>query len=549
MVKGLEAEWGRCSRTVSLDSTPQALSYWNNTIAVGFFRGIIILDAISGSQMATLSGHTGQVNCLTFSSDGKSLVSGNDDYTVKLWDMQTGGAVRTFHGLHHKFVSVSISADSTKIASGSYQGGIYLWDTQTGKCHCIIEQRDRVEHVSFPPTHPEHFISISGDKVQQWDFNGHQILPTYDGSHIAFSPDHTQFALCNKTAITVQHSDSRAIVAEFYMANNSASHCCFSPDGRLVAASAREIAYVWDITSPDPHLVETFVGHKSYITSLAFSSPSSLISASDDRSVKFWKVGVLPRNPATVDPQSIPLTSTAIHSVSLQARAGIAISSDRNGVVKTWDLSTGLCKASFQTSVPEPKYWGLRDVQLVDGRLIFVWYEDDKIHILDIEKGELLQTVDAPRPLDLRISGDGSRIFSVGERSVQVWSMWSWELVSEVEFEDNLYLDHLCLDSSTVWLQSEDSSIRKGWNFGISGSQPVPLDPSTGRPHLDFICGYLRQSGHPFWIKDTITGKEVFKLAGIYANPCVAQWDGWYLAAGYGSGEVLILDFHHMIPQ
>jgi WD40 repeat protein len=102
---------------------------------------IIILDAITGSQMAVLSGHT-WVNCLTFSSDGKSLVSGSDDKTVKLWDMQTGGVVKTFHG-HTQWVwSVSISADHTRIASGSGDHTICLWDIQTGECLCTIQQPD-----------------------------------------------------------------------------------------------------------------------------------------------------------------------------------------------------------------------------------------------------------------------------------------------------------------------------------------------------------------------------------------------------------------------
>jgi len=137
VVKGLPAEWGTCSRTVSLDTTPLALSYWKNTIVVGLqHRDIITFNSITGSQTAVFSGHTDQVNSLVFSSDGTSLVSGSHDKTIKLWDVQTGGVVRTFTG-HSSYVqSVSISAGPTMIASGSDDNTIRLWDIQTGECHC-----------------------------------------------------------------------------------------------------------------------------------------------------------------------------------------------------------------------------------------------------------------------------------------------------------------------------------------------------------------------------------------------------------------------------
>jgi WD40 repeat protein len=127
---------------------------------------------------------------------------------------------------------------------------------------------------------------------------------------------------------------SRVIVAEFHMANDYARYCCFSPDGRLIAAAVGKTAYVWDITSPDPHPIETFVGHTSDITSLVFSSPSSLISASNDKSVKFWQTGALSADLVASDLESIPFTLPPILSVSLQARAGIAVSSDEDGVVR-----------------------------------------------------------------------------------------------------------------------------------------------------------------------------------------------------------------------
>jgi WD40 repeat protein len=553
MVKGSEAGWGTCSRTVLLDSRPLALSYWNNTIAVGFWGGdIIILNSITGSQIVVLSGHTDKVNCLTFSSDGKSLVSGSHDNAVKLWDMQTGGVVKTFHGHTLQVQSVSISIDHTRISSGSNDKTIHLWDIQTGGCLCIIKQNDTVDHVSFSLINPQHIISISCGKVWQWDVNGHQIPPTYDGTHIAFSPDYTQFALCNENFVIVQYSHSRETVAEFHVANSKTEYCCFSPDGRLVAVAAGDTAYVWDITSPDPHLIETFFGHTDFITSIVFSSPSSLISISFDESVKFWQISGLSKDPAATDLGSAPSNLPSIMSVSLQAKAGIAVSSDEDGVVKTWDISTGLCKASFKIPTTEDTDFG--DTKQIDGKLISVWHEDEKIHIWDTGNGELLQILDISGSAwcgGLRISGDGSKVFCLLGTSIQAWSMWTWEPVGEVEvgLEGTLCLDSLCIDGSRVQICSEDLSAKEGWDFGIPDSSPVPFDPSIGRLQLDFIGGALSQTDSPPWIKDTVTGKKVFQLSGEYAKPIDTQWDGQYLVAGYQSGEVLVLDFHHVLNR
>ena len=550
VVKGAQSRWGTCSRTVSLGAWALALSYWNNAIAAGCGTGnIIIFDAITGSQSAALSGHTNWVQSVAFSSDGRSLVSGSNDKTVKLWDMQTGGVVKTFHGHTDQIWSISISVDCTRIASGSRDHIICLWDIQTGECLWTIEQVYQVDRVIFSPIDPQHIISISNEKIWEWDVNGHQIPPTYDGSHIAFSPDHTHFVLCNEKGITVQNSNSREIVVEFHIANTG--HCCFSPDGRLIAVAADKTAYVWDITSPDSYPIETLIGHTDTITSLAFSSPSSLISASYDQSVKFWKIGTLSIDPVTVDQKSTPFTSPQILSVSLQARAGIAISSDKNGVVKTWDISTGLFKESFQ--IPDIKVQGLSksDAKLIDGRLIFVWYDNGKIHIWDTGKEELIKTLDASWCRGLRISEDGSRVFCLHDGSLQAWPMWTWEPVCEVklELQGMLHLDSLSIDSSKVWTQTRKSSTQEGWDFGTVGSSPVPFDPSTGRPQLDFIGGTPWQTNSPSKIKDTVTGKEVFQLRGKYASPSDVQWDGRYLTAGYESGGVLILDFDHALNR
>ena len=489
--------------------------------------------------MAIFLGHTHCVTSIAFSSNGTSLVSGADDKTIRLWDVQTGGVIKSFHH-DGRVSSVSVSADCSIVASGTENGAAHLWDVQTGESKCVIVQQNQVRHIIFAGN-LQHFTFISGGKVQQWNLNGCKIGPTYDGSHISFSSHHTWFALCHGKVVTVQSSDPEVTVAEFHV-NSTATYCCFSPDSRLVGAVAGYAIYVWDIISSEPHLVETFVGHGEKITSLAFLAPSTLVSSSWDKSAKFWQIEMLSTDSVVVDPKSTPSTSASIKSVSIQVNNGVAISSDLCGVVKTWDIFTGLCKASFQTPAQD---YGYSDVQLVDGRLVFIWSGYLKIYIWDSQTNTL-ETLDTPYCSGLRISKDGSKVFFLSGKSIQAWSMWSWEPVGTVETEkDELpSLNPLHTDGSKIWIRF--NGLSQGWDFGISGTSPVQLPiASTEKPCLDLIYDSLWEWGGVTRVEDTRTGKEVFRLSGRYTGPKDMQWDGQYLVAGYESGEMLILDFHH----
>ena len=392
IVKGTSTEWGACSRTVTFEGNPQVISYGNGTIAVGFrleSNNIVILDAITGSQTAVLSGHTDWVRSLVFSSDRNLLVSGSSDKTVKLWDMQTGGVIETFRGNTEIVLSVSISADCTMIASGASNGKICLWDIQTGQCHHFWKLDTLVKYVCFPPINPECLISITNFSVQQWDFNGCQSGPTYNGYHIVFSPDCAQFALCGEESIIIKNSFSGATITEIYSPNGDdslpednsppeddgslledgsitfekhfPSNICFSPDGRLLAASYGDIGYVWDVSNPEPHLFGRLRVYFERITTLVFSSPSILISTSndkgDDGAVEYWQVSDLSTDPVLSALGFIPSHSASIKFVSLQVSQGIAISGDSTGIIKAWDISNGSCKATFQTPLTEGYKW------------------------------------------------------------------------------------------------------------------------------------------------------------------------------------------------
>ena len=546
VVRGLPAEWGTCSRTVPLNDSLHCISYWNNTVAVGSSSGdIILLNTVTGSQTGILSGHSDWVLSIAFSSDGVYLVSGSYDKTVKLWDMQTGGVIKEFAG-HDSWVwSVCISPGSTMIASGSGDGTVRLWDIQTGECHCVIQQDYSVDYVSFLPMFSQQFISISGGEIQQWDINGHQIGSPDQGSHAAFSPDGAHLAVCHGGAVTVQNIDSKAKIAEFSVSSGSTSLCCFSPDGRLVAASAGDIAYVWDVTSPDPYPIEVFIGHTGAITALTFSSSSSLISASDDKSVKFWQIGTSVRDPVEIDSQSTIQPPAEVLSITLQAADGITITSDSDGVVMIWDIFTGNCRGSFQTPVKTH----MRDVRLIGGRLILVWYMEPRIHIWDVEKQEsLIETppevaIEYHGILDLKISGDGSAVFYLHFWVLESWSIQTGAKIGMVTTSHPVPKRALVVEGSRVWTHYLQSNW-VGWDFKVPGS-PIQL-PNTP-PNKLHPNGTILWNISQSKIQDRSSERVLFQLGMGHGEFADVQWNGHHLVVCFRSGKVLVLDCSSML--
>ncbi|KAJ7097617.1 hypothetical protein C8R44DRAFT_643164 [Mycena epipterygia] len=86
------------------------------------------------ATMAVLEGHTEQVNSVAFSPDGKRIVSGSSDTTLRLWDVETGEGVGQPLIGHTDFVnSVMFSPDGRQIVSGSGDATVRLWDAESGE--------------------------------------------------------------------------------------------------------------------------------------------------------------------------------------------------------------------------------------------------------------------------------------------------------------------------------------------------------------------------------------------------------------------------------
>ena len=79
-------------------------------------------------------GHTEAVYSVAFSSDGKRIVSGSTDKTVRAWDAETGAAIGVPLLGHTNLIKcVAFSPDGKRIASCSTDTTIRVWNSQKGE--------------------------------------------------------------------------------------------------------------------------------------------------------------------------------------------------------------------------------------------------------------------------------------------------------------------------------------------------------------------------------------------------------------------------------
>jgi len=113
------------------EDTRLAISPDSRYVAIGSgfeMTEIGLLNTTSWEQEPPLKGHSAWVTSLTFTPDGKQLISASADQTLRVWDMQRRVTTRVLRGHQSGVHSVSLTSDASRAVSAGEDGQILEWD-------------------------------------------------------------------------------------------------------------------------------------------------------------------------------------------------------------------------------------------------------------------------------------------------------------------------------------------------------------------------------------------------------------------------------------
>lgn len=154
-------------------------------------------DLATGKQIRRFEGHEGYVHTVQFSPDGKRILTAARDSTARVWDVETGQELFVFSGVTYLPPAAALSPDGGTIL-GLVAGGnrVKLWDAKTGKEKCQIESGSKgfLDCAEFSPNANVVLTASSDGTARTWDAKTGRQVRVFAGHtsyvhHAAFSAD------------------------------------------------------------------------------------------------------------------------------------------------------------------------------------------------------------------------------------------------------------------------------------------------------------------------------------------------------------------------
>lgn len=230
------------------------------------------IQAQEEPEIVVTSGHISNVMCVSFSDDGKFIVTGGMDKTVRIWSKSLRQEFRVLYGHTDVVWKAQYTTDGKYIISVDSKGNIITWNHGTG----AIVQRMKFDSFNrnfayIPGTHE--ILVNKGGKIQSVDIlTGYKtagfataaintkMIITPDGEHL--------LSISAKTPNNVSLLDYKTgEEVKTFNAGGTPLVMQVSPDGKKIAAYIIETrdVIVWDVAT----------GNQDFKTNIPITKPVS----------------------------------------------------------------------------------------------------------------------------------------------------------------------------------------------------------------------------------------------------------------------------------